>query len=167
VRTKTPIVAEAHHFEWSSARAFAGLSRAPTTDVTRALALLGDERRRVVRSCPKLEDLAPAAFPVAGVELVLAAAAQTFGVAAADVAAVGRAPLVAAARGVYVTLGRLEGFRDPQLAAPLGRTARRVSQLAAGAVDLAGVRIARTLLRVPALRERLGPPRPRSPAFPG
>jgi hypothetical protein len=68
------------------------------------------------------------------------------------------APDVIAARAVYVALGRLEGFLDAHLAAPLGRTRRRVTQIAGGPVDHTGVRIARTLLRVPALRARLGLP---------
>jgi hypothetical protein len=157
VRTKTPIVARPHHFEWSSARAFAGLSRAPSTNVARALELLGRERRFVSPGQVALAELTPAPIPSSSIEILLSAAAQAFGVASCELAGPSLASEAVAARAVYVALGRLEGFRDVQLAMPLGRTDRRVSQIGAGAVDLAGVRIARTLLRDPALRARLQP----------
>jgi hypothetical protein len=154
LRTKPPIVTRAHHFEWSSARAFVGLSRAPFANVSRALELMGDERRWVVPARPALEGLTPALSPSSSVELLLAAGAQTFGVASCDLSGSSLAPEVVAARAVYVALGRLEGYLDVQLAAPLGRTDRRVSQIALGPVDLVGVRIGRTLLRNAALRSR-------------
>jgi hypothetical protein len=155
VRLRSPIVSEDVHFEWSSARAYAGLSLARFTNVARALTLLGKERRRVVRRPVPLADLAPARFPDGPLDLVLAAAAQAYELPASALAGAGLDPEAVAARAVYVALGRLEGFSTEHLAAPLGRTARRVSQLAAGPVDLGGVRIARTLLRLPALRARL------------
>jgi hypothetical protein len=156
LKTRTPLVTDETFFEWSSARAFAGLSRGKLPNVPRALAVLGKDRRRVVRPGPPLEDLARAAFPSVGAGLVLAAAAQVFGVTSGELVGGGLAPEAVAARAVYVTLGRLEGFRDGHLAAPLGRTRRRVSQIGSGPVHLVGVRIARTLIRVPGLRARLG-----------
>src|SRR6185295_2768232 len=73
------IVAEPVHFTWSSARAFLGLSRAPLVNVARALTLMAHERWRVVKRVAVLTDLEPVPYPTVGVDLVVAAAAQAYG----------------------------------------------------------------------------------------
>src|SRR5262245_11168215 len=81
------IVAEPIQFEWSSARAYAGLSRTGLTDLGRARALLGREhawRVRVV--APALADLEPMPVPSASPETILAAVAQTFGLLPVELA---------------------------------------------------------------------------------
>jgi hypothetical protein len=154
IRMREPIVAREVDYEWSSARAFAGLARTAFPNVARAEALGGVRHRRV----QVLAGLEAVPVPGAGPELILAAAAQAFGVDPLDLAARRNTPALVAARRVYVTLGRLESYRDSQLALVLGRTRVRVTQLAAEPVDLEGARIARTLLREPRFRVRLRAP---------
>jgi hypothetical protein len=97
--------------------------------------------------------------PTTGVDLILGAAAQTYGVLAEDVASASRARALTRARAVFVALGRLEGYRDHQLAGIAGRTRQRIGQLGAHEVDMLGVQIARTLLRLDVFRARLKPPK--------
>jgi REP element-mobilizing transposase RayT len=160
VKTDPPMVQYAVEYPWSSARAFAGLSRVGFVDVARALELCGTSAPWTIPRGYRLADLAPAVVPSASPALILAAAAQTFGVDPLDVAGDGREPALVAARGVCVALGRLESYHGSQLAPGLGRTRQRLSQIAAAGVDEEGVRIARTLLRVAALRARLPGIRP-------
>jgi hypothetical protein len=155
LRTRDPIVSREVDYVWSSARSFAGLSRAAFPNVDRMRALLGSRARPFTRSPVPLAGLEPARVPAEAPGAILAAAAQTFGVAPSAVAGKGLSPALVSARAVFVTLGRLESYRDSQLAPVLGRTRQRMWQLGAGEVDLDGVRIARTLLREPPLRSRL------------
>ena len=159
LKTRVPLVAAAIDFEWSSARAYVGLCRAPFPNVGRALDLLGEHAHRSLPPRLALAGLEPAAVAGATPPWILAASAQALGVDPARVAGGGRAPAVVAARAVYVRLGRLEGFRDGQLAPVLGKTRSCVTKVAASEeVDLEAVRVARTLLRRPELRARLHPP---------
>jgi len=111
----------------------------------------------VARPTP-LTDLEPVSVPTAAVDLVLAAAAQTYGVLAEDVMT-SRARSLTAARSVFVALGRLEGYSDSQLAGVAGRTRQWIGKLRARDADMLGVRIARTLLRLDVLRARLKAPK--------
>jgi hypothetical protein len=159
VRTKVPIVSEDFHFEWSSARAFAGLARSPLPDVRRVRRLLGEQAERALPRRVALAGLEASPVPTASPGLIVAAAAQTFGVLVQQVRGSGlEAPLVQA-RSLAVVLGRLEGYLDRQIAVALGRSRSVTSRLGARPVPEEAVRIARTLLRIPALRARLqGPP---------
>jgi hypothetical protein len=148
-----PIVERAVHFEWSSARAFAGLSLAPFPNVARARALLGRERVRLRR--PELADLDAVAVPSVHPRQILIAAAQTFGVDPAEVVSSSRARGAIAARQGFVRIGRLESYTDAQLAPFLRRTRQRITQIASRPIDDAALRIARTLLRHAAFRRRI------------
>ena len=145
------VVVDPVHFCWSSARAFAGLSRAPFPNVERALAL--SERERLTRSW-SLAALDPAKVPCVSPELALEAAAQTFGVLSEDLRGDARGERLAAARAVFIALGRLESYRDTQLAPFIRRTSQRAGQLARGA-DTAALRVALTLARTRELRVML------------
>lgn len=153
--THPPIVETDVAYPWSSARAYAGLSRTGFPATARARTLLGSDARRFLPKGFPLADLEPSSVPSARPETLLVAAAQTFGVLAEDVLRDARAVAVRRARSTFVALGRLESYRGPQLAGTLGLTRQRVSQLAAEA-DLEAVRVARTLVRTPFLRARLG-----------
>jgi len=143
-------------YSWSGARAFVGLTRASLANVSRATTLLGERARWVAPAMPPtLADLEPAEVPCAGPELILAAAADAYGCGPDALASRRIGPDLCAARAVYVRLGGLESYTHEQLAGPLARTRSRVTQLGVGPIDLAGVRIARTLLRDPGLRRRL------------
>jgi hypothetical protein len=142
------MVSDPIHFLWSSARAFAGLSRLPFPNVARALELT--EKPRLIRSW-ELVDLVPAKVPCISPELALEAAVQTFGVLSEDVRGEGRGARLADARAVFVAVGRLESYRDTQLAPFLGRTSQRAGQLAKN-VDAEGLRVALTLARARELR---------------
>ena len=157
VHRNPPLLAREIDFPWSSARALVGLSRAEFPNVGRLRALLGSRARPASPARVALAGLEPLIVPTASPGLILAAAAQAFGVDPVAVAGKERAPALVRARAVYVVLGRLESYRDVQLAPALGRTRQRVTQLAATEVDTDGVRVARTLLRDPALRVRLAP----------
>jgi hypothetical protein len=154
--TTVPIVATPVAFEWSSARRFAGLSAADFPNVAGAVEILGDEGRRFLPEPEALVDLEPALTPRARPEVILRAAAQTFGVDPLRVAGPERSPVLARARAVYMNLGRLESFCGPQLAPLLGRTRQCANQIAAAHADARALRIARTLLLTPELNARLG-----------
>jgi hypothetical protein len=148
-----PIVERAVHFEWSSARAFAGLSLAAFPNVARARALLGRERVRIWR--PELADLDPVRVPSVQPHHILVAAAQTYGVDPSEMLSRSRAAAVMAARATFVRVGRLEAYDDGQLAPDLGRSRQRIWQIGALAVDERATRIARTLLRHGPFLERV------------
>jgi hypothetical protein len=156
LKTREPLVGREIEYEWSSARAFAGLSRATYPNVARVRGLVG--RRFGGEPRVDLAGLEQARVPCAGPELILGAASQAFGVEPREVAGRRLAPALVAARAVYVFLGNLESYSDAQLAPYLGRARSRLTQLALGPIDLEGVRIARTLLRDPGLRSRLPTP---------
>jgi hypothetical protein len=145
------------HWAWSSARAFAGLSRVSYPDVPRVVALLGHHASWALPAKYPLADLEPSQTPCAEPGLILLAAAQTHGVDPDDVIGVGRDATLTGARGTFVKLGHLERFTNAQLGAALVRTPQRIGQIAAEPVDVQGVRIARTLLRDRELRARLVP----------
>jgi hypothetical protein len=154
--THPPLVAHAVEFPWSSARAYAGLTRASPANPERARTLLGPDAHGVTPSLPfKLASLEPASSPTVSLETLVEAAGQAYSVLGAHLRSNRRAPVLAAARSVFVALGRLESYRDRHLAAFLGRTRARAWQLRNDDVDLEGVRVARTLLRVPGLRAQL------------
>ncbi|HZV02805.1 MAG TPA: hypothetical protein VFF73_39220 [Planctomycetota bacterium] len=157
--THPPMAETELAYEWSSMRAFAGLSRTDFANVTRARELMGRHTRWALPAACPLVDLDPVSVPTAPAELILAAAAQTFGVLVEDLASLSRARTLSAARAVFVAVGRLEGYQESQLAAVLGRTQQRVSQLVDVPSDTEGARVVRTLLRDPTLRARLKPPK--------
>jgi hypothetical protein len=153
------IVADPIHFEWSSARAYGGLSRAGFTDLSRARALLGREHAwRVKVEAPALADLEPSFVPTASPETIRDAVAQTFGLLPSELSGPARGRILTTARAVYARLGQLESYHCAQLAPALDVTRQWISRLAMGAVDEGDLRIARTLFRTPALRARLCPP---------
>ncbi|HZV01642.1 MAG TPA: hypothetical protein VFF73_33335 [Planctomycetota bacterium] len=153
--THPPVVEDPIAFEWSSARAYVGLTLARVANVERARALLGGDLRRLHLERPPLANLVPVGLPRVSLANVAVAAAQAHGIPATDLASAQRSSALNVPRGTFVALGRLEAYRDPQLARALGRTPQRVWQLAAHA-DETAVRIARTLLVSPTLRRRLG-----------
>lgn len=150
---KPPIVERAIHYEWSSARLHAEFSRATFANVARARELLGAELVR--RKRPPLADLEAEPLPLFHPPLILAAAAQTYGLGPDHLVSMSRAPAATAARAVFVALGRLESYTDAQLAPFLRRTRQRVTQIASDPIDEGAARIARTLLRNEPFRRRL------------
>jgi hypothetical protein len=148
--TKTPLVAREIEFEWSSARAFAGLARDRFVDPERARLLLGADTRRIALECPDMADLEPALTPCATPARILAAASAVMRVLPADVASTQRSPEITAARRVYVALGHLESYSDQQLAGTIERSRQRTAELGVDP-DMGAVRMARTLLRDPGL----------------
>lgn len=143
-------------WQWSSARAYAGLSRAAYPNVERARALMERFARRARPPwCPALAGLEPMELPTVSGKTILVASAQTFDVSPEELVDGSRSTAVSAARRVFAALGRLEGYSDGQLALVMARTRGRITQLALGALDIAGVRIARTLFRYPELNARL------------
>jgi hypothetical protein len=156
VASESPLASSSIAFEQSSARSFVGLVRSSPVNVRRALELLGRETRRLQLVTPDLADLKPVLVPSAAPEILVAAAAQAWGVLADDVVANLRHPRLIAARGTFAALGRLESYKDHQLAPTLGRARSRIQQLA-GSADALSIQIARTLLRMPELKARLRP----------
>jgi hypothetical protein len=153
---KARLVDDEAEWPWSGARSFGGLSKAPFANVARAVELCGGDLWRLrPRWRSDLADMEPSIVPMDGVEVVLAASAQTFGVLPVHVAAKHLFAHVVAARTTFVHLGRLEGLKDAQLAPAIGRKRRRVSQLAGSPIDEQAVVIARTLMREPRLRRWL------------
>jgi hypothetical protein len=157
VKTDPPIATAEVYYPWSSARAFAGLAREPLVNVARAVEVVGRHAGWALPRRLELADLEVSPVPSAGPELILRGAAQVFGLERCRlVAARVTEPRAVAARAVYVTLGRLESYRDGQLARILDVSRGRVTQIAAVPVDNDAVRAVRTLLRVPELRAWLG-----------
>ncbi len=156
VRTRVPIVERAVDYRWSSQRAFAGLSLGPYAAVPLALKMLGPKAASWVGG-PRVEvaDAAPAPAPTAPMEVLLAAAAEVYGVPGEDVLSRSRAPAVAGPRALFVRLGRLEGFKLRQLGGFLGRGRSTAGDLDCVDVSERAVRIARTLIRTPAFRRQL------------
>jgi hypothetical protein len=99
-------------FEWSSARAFAGLARDRFVDIGRARSLLGAEVRWIALESPALLELVPLETPLAAPETILGAAAAVFRVHVDDLVSSGRSSELRAARSVYVTVGRFESYSD-------------------------------------------------------
>ncbi len=157
VNLASPLVAEAIEYEWSSQRAYAGLSCAPFANVEGARRVLGPRIRWPAGDPVRLADLEPRLTPSASPELLLGAAAQTFGFLPEELRSGARGPLIAQARATYVHLGILEGYDHAQLAESIDRTRQRVTQFAAVPALAVGraIRIARTLVREPALRRRI------------
>ncbi len=147
VKTTPPIVTEPVFFEWGTARAYAGMSLAWQANVSRARALLGRDEWRTRLAAPELFGLEPLALPLARPNALLVAAAQVFGLLAADLASSSQRRDLAPARATYVHAGRLESYSDEQLALVLRKTRQRVHQLGQRPVDPIAVRIARTLCR--------------------
>lgn len=155
-RTQAPLAGRPVDYPWSSARAFAGLSLARVAHVERALALLGRCAGRVVGERPQLADIEPSCVPSAGPQTLLFAAAAVYGVPPWELPGPSRDAQLVSARALFVRLGQLEGYFLRQLAPSLGRGERQLSNLSRiPDVHDAAVRIARTLLRDPALRSRL------------
>jgi hypothetical protein len=137
---------------WSSAPAFAGLSRAPYANVARARELMGESSSRAVSGwVPRLVDLEPSRVPAISIERILAATALVYGLTMREVSAKSRDARVLAAKQAFVALGRLEGWRDPKLGLVLGKSRSRLSQIGSAGADLEAVRMARTYCRSPEL----------------
>ncbi len=153
LKTQAPLSPIEHPF--SSQRAFSGLSYHGLAAVPRALALVGPHARWAAGDPPPpLADLEPVPVPTVRPPLILAAAAQTYGLPTSHLPGPGRSPALCAARGVFVRLGVLEAYDREQLAPFLGRSRSQTSRLAEFAPDQA-VRMARTLIRDPGLCRRL------------
>lgn len=156
-KTHEPIVTRPEAFEWSSARAFAGLVRAGHPNVPRCRELLAQHARWALPPRASLAIAERRSVPTASPRLIAAAAAQAFGLRVEDLVSASRAPEVEAARRAFMVLGRLESYFDRQLAPEIGRSRARANALAAGGADAHALRIARTLLDDPELRMRLQP----------
>ncbi len=167
LKTQPPLATRPVEHAFGSQRAFVGLCLAPHANVALALELPGLHAGSARCACPPLADLEPSYVPCGHPDLLLGAAAQTYGIDPLALRGWGREPRHVLARALYARLGALEGYRHGQLAAVLGRTRQRVTQLAATPVPAMALRIARTLLRDPGLRTALpsvpppSPPRPR------
>lgn len=151
--TKPPVVQLPVHFEWSSARPFAGLSLAPFPNVARARELLGKERLRLRRPAPA--GLEPVCVSTVHPTEILVAAAQAYGVDPSLVMGKSRETAVVAARRLFVVLGSLESYDCVQLAPFLGVTRQRTWQMGREGACEGAVRIGRTLVREPLLLERV------------
>ncbi len=146
-KTATPIVEVAVHYPWSSQRAYDGLSLAPFANVGRAEAILGPHAARArTADRPDLEDLAPSRVPEATPDTLLAAAADTFGLAPWRLAGRERGPRLNAARALFLRLAALEGYSLARLAPVLDRSVAATYRFARP-IDDRAVRIARTLVR--------------------
>ncbi|MEZ0230841.1 MAG: transposase [Planctomycetota bacterium] len=152
---KARMVAHELVFEWSSARAFAGLARTPYPNVERARALVQESAKWALPGPCPLANLERIATPRVPADQILAAIACIFGCSLEELQSDERASPLPAARTAFVVLGRLEGYLDRQLAPSLGRSRVRMTTLAGDDVDLDAVRIARTLLLDAAMRSRL------------
>jgi hypothetical protein len=159
VRTRQPLVRLAFAYRWSSLRAYAGLSLAGVANVGRALALAGPRAPRLrpagVGPAPVQAGLDRAApWPSAPPPLLLAAAAETYGLPARDLPSAARSAALVRARSLFLGLGRLEGYSPTLLAPLLGRSRAQAYRLLAP-VPERDVRIARTLMAVPEVRAQL------------
>lgn len=150
-----PIVGRPIEFEWSSAREYASFSGAATTNAKRGLDLAERFGVALTAGRPSLADLEAASHSAHSPALLLAAACQTLLVDPSEAQECSRDVAVVAARSVYARLGALERFDQRLLGPPLRRSQSQISRLAREPVDLDLVRIARTLVRVDALRARL------------
>jgi hypothetical protein len=142
-------------YEWSSARAFAGLTRLPYPNVARARALIREFERWAVPPPLSLANLERVGTPRFSPGKILAAIAGTFGCLVEELVSDDRAPPLPAARSAFVALGRLEAYSDRELAPWLNRSRVRMTTLVRDGVDFEAVRIARTVLVDPYLRTRL------------
>ncbi len=151
------VVADALHYEWSSARAFAGLSLAGFANVPRAVELLGPGSRRFERprGLPSLAGLDPAPAPTASPALILSAAAEVYGVPPWVVASSSRADVLDAPRALFLRHGQLESYGVEQLAPFIGKSRATAYRCLRPVPDRA-LQISRTLLAMPAVRVRLG-----------
>jgi len=152
LQTRTPLVAHAHEYPWSSRRAFAGLSLATHANTGRARELLGKDASWISGPRIRFADVDPVPAPTVGLATLLGAAAQVFGVPPASILDGRRTPEVQAARALFVQLARLEAFSLSQTGGFLGRDKSMCCRLAARPVPVRALEIARTLTREPALR---------------
>jgi hypothetical protein len=155
LRVKTPTISHEIVYEWSSAREYSGLARTTHVNAQRALALVGANARWGLPGVMQLDGLDRSPVPTVVPGLILAAAAQTYGVLVEEVLSERRSEALVTARRVFMTLGRLEGYSDGMLAPTLERSRSRANSFASDATDFEGVRAARTLLHLPELRARL------------
>ena len=163
---KAGMVDHAFEFPWSSQRAFAGLTLARSANVERACAMVGGGQGapaggsqaligRLRGVSVALADLEPAAVPSATPGILLAAAAETYGVSAMALAGPCRDEALTLTRALFLALGRLESYSLAQLGPFLARKRSQLYRLTESSVPDDALRIARTLLRTPGLRRRL------------
>lgn len=156
LRTRVPLVERAIDYPWSGARAFAGLSLAPAANVERATELIGPLASRLRDARPPLADLDPRTVPVAGPRTLILAAADVYGTRPWDLPSPKRAAPLPEARALFLRLGQLEGYSARRLAPLIHRSQQQASVLVRRvAVGERALRIARTLVRDPALHGRL------------
>jgi REP element-mobilizing transposase RayT len=142
----------------SSAREYAALSLGETVNLKRGLELLGERAWTAIDPIPPLADLDPGRFPAARPELLLAASAEAFGLTPEDLVDDGRAAAVLNARACFLKLGKLETYGVESLAPLIRYKPSFAYELAKRPVPDRGLRIARTLIRTPALRPILDSP---------
>ncbi|HVY61540.1 MAG TPA: hypothetical protein VHF22_07795, partial [Planctomycetota bacterium] len=128
--THPPLAEVAWEYPWTSAREFMGLSLAGLANVGLARRVLGGLAERYGQVVAR-QDLEPVMAIGEPVDLLLAAAAQTFGLLPAALAGPGRTPRLVRARSAFLHLGWLEGYRQHQLGPLLARSAPQVCKLAA------------------------------------
>lgn len=154
VKTRQPLVRLAFAYRWSSLRAYVGLSLAGLANVERALALAGARAPHLVGAAPVHAGLERSPWPAAPPLLLLAAAAETYGLPPEDLRSAGRSAAIVRARSLFLRLGRLEGYSPTRIAALLGRSRAQAYRLLTP-VPERDQRIARTLLTVPEIRAEL------------
>ena len=157
VQSKKANVADPVEYVWSSRREFAGLSIVCAANVPQVRKSLGTHATWGCGPVIQLAGAEPSEFPDASLGTLLAAVAQVHRVCPAEIRNERRTPELVAARRDYVHLARLESYRRAQIAVAVSRTPKRVSQLFQEPVDIAALRMARTLVRDPALRRQLAP----------
>jgi REP element-mobilizing transposase RayT len=149
---KAGIVKCAVEWPWASQRAYDGISMSTIAKVERGLGFCtGSEWRCHSRAghMPPLMDAGRFPRPLATLDGLVAAAAQTYLVSPADLRGRSEDSVVMTARNLYVQLGVRESFTLRQIGAAIDRSKQRMCALAKMDVPDHGVRIARTLLAHP------------------
>ncbi len=159
LKPRPPIVDSAVEYPWSSLRECVALSFVDLADLERARQLLGDAGVSTIGSYPALADLDRCRRSEHSLSLILAAAAQVFGLGPEEVTERQRKDRTrAAARRCAARLAWIEGWTHGEIACALQVSRVRVTQLAGSEGPASGaIRAARTLLRDPALRRWLVP----------
>lgn len=154
---KSRLVDEPFEHPWSSARAFAGLSLAPSASVDRALDRLGAPPlwKIGVSRAPPLGGIDKMPAPTASPAMLLHAIADTYGLRPWAIASKRQSETFTVPRAAFLRLGKLEGYQVDQLAPYLAKSRSHAFRLANVSAPDAPVQVARALLGNPAIRCRL------------
>lgn len=155
---KAKIVERRIEWPWSSQRIYDGLSLSgfPNAGYVRRLVAGSEWRLRSAKAeVPVLAVADKITTPRTNLEWLLAGAAQTYLIHPDDIRADVRAPLVKAARALFIETGRREAYSLRQLGEHVGRSEGRASRLVDGEVPEVGLRIVRTLCDTPTFQRRL------------